>query len=145
MDIKLPSAPKPIGAYDAGVIRQGIGFVSGQFPLKDNVLAYTGKVGIDLSIEQAHKATELAALNVLSQIHELTDGFKQLDGILRLEGYIASAPGFLEQPSVLNAASSLFKQYLGEKGRHARTVFSVDQLPLNSPVELCVTFATVKN
>lgn len=142
MDIVLPDAPKPVGAYEAGVIRQGIGFISGQFPLTDGALVHTGKVGGDLTFEQAFRATEVAAWNVLSQISELTDQFKTLDGLLRLDGYIASAYGFVEQPAVLDAASNLFRDVLGEKGRHARTAFSVSQLPLDSPVELCITFAT---
>ncbi len=142
MDIQLPNAPNPVGAYEAGVIRRGIGFVSGQFPIRDGLLVYKGKVGSELTKEQAYHATEIAALNVLSQIHQLTNGFQNLDGLLRLEGYIASASGFLEQPEVLDTASKLFKNYLGEKGRHARTAFSVFQLPMDSPVELCVTFAT---
>ena len=140
-DITLPNAPTPVGAYEAGIIRQGIGFVSGQFPLQDGKLAFTGQVGNELTAEQASEATYIAALNVLAQIHGLTDGFKKLDGLLRLDGYVASAPGFVEQPAVLDAASNLFREYLGDKGRHARTAFSVSQLPLNSPVELCVSFA----
>lgn len=137
----LPPAPTPVGAYEAGIVRQGIGFVSGQFPLLDGKLAFTGKVGEDLSLEQAFEATELAALNVLSQIHKLTDGFNNLEGLLRLEGYVASSAGFVDQPGVLDVASKIFREYLGEKGRHARTAFSVSQLPLNSPIELCVSFA----
>lgn len=142
-DIELPKAPTPVGAYETGIIRQGIGFVSGQFPIRKGKLAYTGRVGDELSQEQAYEATEIAALNVLSQIQNLTDGFKYFGGLLRLDGYIASAPGFLDQPAVLDAASLLFRRYLGERGRHARAAFSVSQLPLNSPVELCVTFATL--
>lgn len=142
---ELPVAPTPVGAYEAGVIRNGIGFVSGQFPLQDGKLAYKGKVGLDLTREEGFAATEIAARNVLAQIHRLTDGFEQLEGLLRLEGYVASAPGFVEQPEVLDAASDVFKEHLGEKGRHARTAFSVSELPLNSPVELCVSFAVKSN
>lgn len=142
-NIKLPHAPKPVGAYEAGIIRQGIGMVSGQFPLRDGELVYTGKAGTELTFDQVYKAVEIAAYNVLAQIHDLTDGFKSLDGLLRLDGYIASESGFLQQPAALDAASNLFREYLGDKGRHARTAFSVSQLPLNSPVELCVSFATL--
>lgn len=140
--LELPVAPTPVGAYETGVIRQGIGFVSGQFPLRDGKLVYTGAVGAELTKDDACEATKIAALNVLAQIHKLTDGFDRLDGLLRLDGYVASAPGFLEQPAILDTASQVFRDYLGEKGRHARTAFSVSQLPLNSPIELCVTFAT---
>jgi len=136
----LPKAPTPVGAYEAGIIRQGMGWVSGQFPLQDGQLVYTGRVGAELTNEQGYRATEIAARNVLAQIHQLTSGFEQLDGLLRLDGYIASAPGFLAQPDILDAASTVFRDYLGDKGRHARTAFAVSQLPLDSPVELCVTF-----
>lgn len=138
---ELPQAPAPVGAYEAGVIRNGIGFVSGQFPLVDGVLAYAGKAGAELTVDDAYAAAEIAGRNVLAQIHNLTNGFEDLNGLLRLEGYVASVPGFHEQPRILDAASDLFVQYLGGKGRHARTAFSVPQLPLNAPIELCVSFA----
>lgn len=141
-DIILPKAPTPVGAYKAVVIRQGIAFVSGQFPIVDGDLLFCGKVGEELSVEQAREATAIAAKNVLAQIRDASENFRTLDGLLRLEGYVASAPGFLDQPAVLDAASAIFKDYLGEKGDHARTAFSVSQLPLNSPVELCVSFTT---
>lgn len=141
-NFQLPDAPKPVGSYEAGIIRQGIGVVSGQFPMRDGQLAYTGQVGADLTTAQAREAAQIAALNVLAQIHDLTDGFRRLDGLLRVEGYISSASGFTNQATVLNAASEIFSEYLGEKGRHARAAFSVSQLPLNSPIELTVTFTT---
>ncbi len=139
--VQLPIPPKPVGSYKAGVIRNGIGFVSGQFPLVDGKLAFTGCVGAELTVEDGVEAAHLAGLNVLAQIAQLTDQFDRLDGLLRLDGYVASAKGFLDQPAVLNGASDLFADYLGEQGEHARTAFSVSQLPLNSPIELAVTFA----
>ncbi len=139
--VQLPIPPKPVGSYKAGVIRNGIGFVSGQFPLVDGKLAFTGCVGAELTVEDGVEAARLAGLNVLAQIAQLTDQFDRLDGLLRLDGYVASAKGFLDQPAVLNGASELFADYLGEQGEHARTAFSVSQLPLNSPIELAVTFA----
>lgn len=79
-----------------------------------------------------------------AQISDLTNGFKKFDGLIRIKGYVTSAPDFTDQATVLNAASKLFTKYLGEKGRHARAAFSVTQLPLNSPLELTVTFAAKK-
>ncbi|KAB7614489.1 RidA family protein [Amylibacter sp. SFDW26] len=139
--IVLPTPPNPVGSYKAGIIRGGIGFVSGQFPLVDGKLAFTGHVGAELTTDEGFEAARLAGLNVLAQIARLTDQFNTLDGLLRLDGYVASAKGFLDQPAVLNGASDLFAEYLGEQGDHARTAFSVSQLPLNSPIELAVTFA----
>ena len=138
----LPVPPAPAGAYQPVVIRNGIGFVSGQFPLVDGLLAYRGRVGAELSEESGRHAAELAALNALAQIKACLGGFDELGGLLRLDGYVASAPGFLAQPRILDAASELLVKVLGaEQGRHARTAFSVEQLPLGSPVELCLSFA----
>jgi enamine deaminase RidA (YjgF/YER057c/UK114 family) len=140
-EMSLPLPPNPVGSYKAGVVRNGIGFVSGQFPLVEGKLAFIGRVGAELNSEEGYEAARIAGLNVLSQISRLTDEFESLDGILRLDGYVASEVGFFDQPQVLNGASDLFVQYLGSKGDHARTAFSVMQLPLNSPIELAVTFA----
>lgn len=140
-EIILPAPPNPVGSYKAGIVRNGIGFVSGQFPLVDGKLAYTGRVGAELSSDEGYEAARIAGLNVLAQISRLTGEFGSLDGLLRLDGYVASEAGYLDQPQVLNGASELFVQYLGSKGDHARTAFSVMQLPLNSPIELAVTFA----
>lgn len=141
----LPEAPEPVGAYEAVVIRNGIGMVSGQFPITNGSLAYKGKVGETLTVEDAQRAAELTALNVLSQIKQATNGFLHFAGLIRIEGYVASVDGFTNQAEVLNGASNVFNQYLGEKGTHARAAFSVSQLPLNSPVKLTVTFAVTEN
>ncbi len=138
--ILLPPPPRPVGFYEAGVIRGSVGFVSGQFPLRNGVLVCHGQVGANLTIKEACDACELAALNVLAQISDLTEKFATLDGLLRLDGYVASADGFLDQPKVLDAASALFREVLGDRGRHARTAFSVRQLPMGSPIELGMSF-----
>ncbi len=140
--ISLPDPPDPAGDYQAVVIRNGMGFVSGQFPFRDAKLSHTGRVGVELSEEEGQEACRISALNVLAQISKATDGFDQLDGLLRLEGYVASSDSFCGQPSILNSASQLFSDVLGDRGIHARTAFSVTRLPLNAPIELCVSFAT---
>lgn len=138
----LPPPPRPVGAYEAVVVRGGIGFVSGQFPLRDGRLVCEGRVGGELTAEAGREACRLAALNVLAQIGAATDGFADLDGLLLLDGYVASAEGFVGQPGILDAASECFIEFLGERGRHARSAFAVPMLPLNAPVELVVTFAS---
>lgn len=138
----LPAPPAPVGGYAPVVIRRGIGFVSGQFPIRDGALAFRGRVGLDLSLEQGRAACEIAALNVLAQIHAATGGFASLDGLLRLEGHVASADGFDAQPAILDAASHVLTDRLGDKGTHTRTAFAPRRLPLDAAVELCVTFAT---
>lgn len=140
--ITLPIPPDPVGAYEAGMVRGGIGFISGQFPLVEGVLHHKGRIAIELTEAQGRDACKFAALNALAQIKRLTDGFKTLDGLLRLEGYVASAKGFVDQPQILDVASKLFVDTLGERGRHARTVIAVPHLPLNASIELCVSFKT---
>ena len=122
-------------------MRNGIGFLSGQFPIIDGKLAYAGRVGAELTPAQGAEAAAAAAMNVLAQIRKLLGTFDQLEGLLRLDGYVASADTFLGQPAVLDAASELLIAALGEKGRHARTAVSTARLPLNAPIELAVTFA----
>ncbi len=140
--LELPQPPAPAGSYQPVMIRNGLGAVSGQVPLRNGVLAYTGQVGDGLSVQQGIEATQLAALNVLAQIENATDGWRSFGGLLRMEGYIASVPGFLNQPEILDGASKLFLDILGDElGAHARAAFSVHQVPLDSAVELVVTFA----
>ena len=140
--ISLPDPPAPAGDYAAVVIRNGLGFVSGQFPFRNGDLVYKGRVGVELYKEEGRDACKIAALNVLAHISAATNKFEQLSGLLRLDGYVASSDGFHGQPGILNAASQLFSEVLGDRGAHARTAFSVSRLPLNAPVELCVSFAT---
>ena len=139
--IRLPEPPSPAGNYQPVIIREGLGFVSGQVPLRNGRLLYTGRVGAELTPEQGKAAAELAALNVLAQIDQALTSWEQFGGLLRVEGFVASATGFTSQPEILDGASRLFVDVLGELGHHARAAFSVSQLPLNAPVELVVTFA----
>ena len=141
LGLELPCPPSAAGSYAPVVMRNGIGYVSGQLPIQNGVLKYAGRVGDELSIEQAMEAAELAARNVLAQIECGTNGWRSFGGLLRVEGYVASARGFANQPEILDRASQLFVDALGERGRHARAAFSVEQLPLNAAVELLVTFA----
>lgn len=137
----LPAAPAPVGNYRRGMIRNGIGVLSGQFPVRDGKAVYTGLVGKDLTLEDGQAAAFIAGLNVLAQIKELLGSFERFDGLLRVDGFVASAPGFTQQAAVLNGASDFFVQVLGERGAHARSAMGVSCLPLNAPVELVVTFA----
>ena len=142
LGIFLPDAPAPAGAYQRIVVRNGIGFISGQFPLVGGKLAYAGCVGAGLTEEEGRLAARLAAINVLAQIRTHLGGFDGFAGLLRVDGYVASAAGNFSQPKVLDGASELFVAVLGAKlGAHARTAFSVAQLPLGAPVELAVSFA----
>lgn len=140
-EIVLPIPPAAVGAYAPIVVRRGFGFVSGQFPIRDGQLAYQGRVGLELTVDEGQDACRIAALNVLAQIAYVTNDFAGLDGLLRLDGYVASADTLRDQPKVLDAASRLFVEALGKRGHHARTAFAMTRLPLDAPVELAVTFA----
>jgi enamine deaminase RidA (YjgF/YER057c/UK114 family) len=148
LGLNLPAAPEPVGAYQAAVVRDGLGMVSGQFPLRAGRLVWQGAVGAELSSEQGQEAARLAALNALAHIDAVLvshGGWACFAGLLRLEGHVASAPGFLAQPQVLNAASELLVAVLGDElGAHSRSAFAPTQLPLGAPIELVLSFAVTE-
>jgi enamine deaminase RidA (YjgF/YER057c/UK114 family) len=139
--IGVKAPPPPVGNYRRGVVRRGIGCLSGQLPLEDGRVRYPGLVGLDLSIDSGYAAARLAGLNTLAQIRELLGGFERLDGLLRLDGLVACSPTFTEHATVLNGASDLFVEFLGDRGWHARSAAGVISLPMNAAVELVLTFA----
>ena len=141
LGLQLPAAPRPAGRYQPWVIANGLLFISGQIPLIDGALTLRGRVGAELSEDQGREATRIAALNVLAQIDAALGGFDRLITLARVEGTVSSAPGWYQQPRVLDAASELFYETLGRRGDHARAAFGTASLPLDAPVELVVTAA----
>jgi enamine deaminase RidA (YjgF/YER057c/UK114 family) len=139
LGIALPEAPEPLGAYRAAVEAGSLLFLSGQLPIRDGAVRYKGRVGAELSLEQGRAAAELTALNVLARLRRHLGGFDRLRQIVRIEGHVASAPGFYDQPKVLDAASELIVRALREKAGHARSAFAAVHLPANATVELVVT------
>ncbi|MCA3185077.1 MULTISPECIES: RidA family protein [unclassified Cupriavidus] len=138
LGLTLPPPPQPLGSYTA-VSRAGdLLFISGQLPLQDGKVVWQGQVGRDLTVAEGKQAAQLAALNVLAQIHAHLGGFARLDHIVRVEGYVASAPGMLDQPAVVDGASDLFAAVLGDKAGHARAVHAQTQQPANAAVILVV-------
>ena len=139
LGIELPAAPEPAGNYQPWILSGKLLFLSGQFPIENGELRYTGQVGAELTEEQGYAAARLCALNALAQIRAALGGFERLDSLLRLEGHIASAPDWSNAPKVLNGASDIFLSVLGERGRHTRTAFTPQRLPWNLAIELVVT------
>jgi enamine deaminase RidA (YjgF/YER057c/UK114 family) len=138
LGIELPPAPKPVGAY-VTVIRTGnLVITSGQLPWKGDRLAYTGKLGMDLTVEQGYEAARLAGLNAIAQLKSILGDLDKVGQILRLEGFVHCGPGFRQHPQVLNGASELLNAVFGEKGRHTRTAVGIHEMPLDSPVQLIV-------
>jgi enamine deaminase RidA (YjgF/YER057c/UK114 family) len=136
--LSLPNPPKPLGSYTAVSQAGDLLFISGQLPLQDGKVVWQGALGQDLTLEEGKQAAQLAALNVLAQIHAYLGGFERLDHIVRLEGHVTSATGWLQQPAVLDGASDLFAEVLGEKAGHARAAYSEVQQPANAAVILVV-------
>lgn len=135
---ELPPPPQPVGSYL--FLRQygNLWVTSGVLPMRDGKLLYTGQVGRDCSLEKAQEAALLCLLNLLSLLKQEFGALRKVQAIVRLEGYIASAPDFYEQPLVLNPASELLQKLWGETGRHTRIAIGTSSLPKNAPVELCL-------
>ena len=136
LNIILPTPPKPAGSYVAVVITGKLAFVSGQIPIKDGKVAFLGKVPKDLSIEEAQKAAKLCIINALAQLKNELGSLDRVSKIVRVSGFVNSAPEFTEQPKVINAASDLLYEIFGNKGQHSRIAIGVTSLPLNSCVEI---------
>lgn len=136
LGIELPEAPKPVANY-VPVVRVGeLLFLSGVLPSRDGQLVMTGKLGQPLSIEQGMEAARVALLNALAIIRSEVGSLDHLTRVVKMVGHIASAPGFVEQPQVLNGASDLLVAVFGEAGRHARVAVGAAELPRQAPVEI---------
>ena len=136
LGIELPKLPPPVAAYVPAMIGRGLVFASGQTPTVEGKLVYMGKVGREVSREDAYAAARLAALNCVAELALVLGDLGQVRRILKLTGYVASAPGFGEQPAVVNGASELLLELWGENGRHARAAIGVSELPFDAPVEV---------
>lgn len=134
----LPVAPGPVGAY-VPVIRTGnLVLTSGQLPLIGKQLAFEGKLGDQLHEQEGWNAARLCAVNALAQIKVCLGSLERVRQVVRVEGYVNSAPGFRAQPQVVNGASELFTELFGDAGKHTRIAVGVAELPLNAAVELSV-------
>jgi len=131
----LPETPRPAGAYVPAVSAGDLLFVSGQLPLVQGRLRWKGRVGEEVSLEEAKEAARTAAVNGLSVIKSMV-GLDEVVRIVKVTGYVASASDFFDQPQVINGASDLLEQVFGRAGRHARAAVGVSSLPLGSPVEI---------
>lgn len=141
LNMKLPPAPKPLGSY-IPVRRAGeLLFLSGMLPMKDGKLWKTGKVDKEISIEDAQECARLCVINALSVLKAELGELSNIKACVRVNGFIASSEGFTAQPKVLNAASDLLVEILGEAGRHSRTAIGVYELPLGSPIEVDFVFS----
>ncbi|MEM2057495.1 MAG: RidA family protein [Thermoproteota archaeon] len=136
MGFKLPAAPKPVGEYIPAKRVGDLVFVSGQGPILNGKPVYVGRVGAEISLEEAYKAAQLAALNCLAAIKALIGSLDKVQEIIQVRGFVNSSFDFYDQPKVLNGASELLVNLFGERGRHARAALGTSVLPGNIPVEI---------
>ncbi|MFC9874236.1 RidA family protein [Nocardia salmonicida] len=135
LGVALPPVAAPVAAYIPAVRTGSLVYTSGQLPFVDGELSAVGKVGAEVDVEQAKEAARLCALNALAAVHDLV-GLDQVVRVVKVVGFVASAPGFGDQPIVINGASELLGEVFGEAGVHARSAVGVSELPKNTPVEV---------
>jgi len=137
LGIAIPHrSPSPAGAYVPAVASGNLVFTAGQLPFVDGALPVVGKVGADVSAEDAKECARTAALNALSAVAEVVGSLDRVVRIVKVVGFVASDPGFTSQPGVVDGASTVLAAIFGDAGVHARSAVGVATLPLDSPVEI---------
>ena len=136
LGLVLPPVAAPVAAYVPAVRSGDFVYTSGQLPTVDGKLPAVGKVGGEVSATDAAGLARTCALNALAAAASAAGGLDQIRRIVKVTGFVASAPGFSGQPQVINGASELFIEVFGEDGKHARSAVGVAELPLNAPVEV---------
>jgi len=143
LGIELLEAPIPLGSYIPVVKTGNLVFLSGILPVKQGKLTKQGRVGEDLTLDEAREEARTATINALSVLKVHVGSLDKVKRCIKITGYVASAPDFTEQSKVLNAASDLLYEIFGEVGRHVRAAVGVNVLPLNSPVEIEFIFEVI--
>ncbi len=141
LGIVLPEAATPSFNYLPVVVHQGIAYISGQLPKIDGEVRVFGKVGAEVDLDTAREQARICLLQGLACLRNELGTLDGVQRLLRINGYVASAPGFNAQPKVLDAASDLAVEIFGEAGRHARAAIGVAELPRNAAVEIDMTIA----
>lgn len=135
LGLSVPAVAAPVAAYIPAARTGSLVYTSGQLPFVDGELSAVGKVGAEVTLEAAAEAARLCALNALAAVHDLV-GLDEVVRIVKVVGFVASAPGFTDQPLVINGASEFLGEVFGEAGAHARSAVGVSELPKNTPVEV---------
>ena len=135
LGLTLPEVVAPLASYVPAVRTGNLVYTSGQLPMEGGKLPRTGKVGAAVSPEDAKSLARMCALNALAAVHSLV-GIDTVARVVKVVGFVASAPGFNGQPSVINGASDLLGEVFGDQGAHARSAVGVSELPLDAPVEV---------
>ncbi|MEW6060266.1 MAG: RidA family protein [Actinomycetota bacterium] len=138
LGIELPPAPKPVGSYMPVRVSGELAFVSGQVAIEEGQVLYPGHVGGNVTLEGGAAAARRCGLQALAALKDALGSLDRVHGIVQLQVFVASAPGFNDQPKVANGASDLFVEIFGDQGRHARAAVGVLELPLGASVEVAV-------
>lgn len=141
LGIRLPEAAKPSFNYVPVTLHRGVAYVAGQLPKVDGDVKVQGKVGAEVDLARAREEAKICILQGLACLRSTLGSLDRIEQILKINGYVASAPGFNDQPKVLDAASDLLVEIFGERGRHARAAVGVAELPRNAAVEIEMTVA----
>lgn len=136
MGIELPQAPAPLAAYIPAILAGDLVYTSGQIPLVGGELKFKGKVGAEISEAQGYEAAKVCAINCLSAIKGVIGSLDKIARVVKVTGFVNSAPGFSAQPKVVNGASEFLGEVFGEAGKHARSAVGVSELPIDSAVEV---------
>jgi enamine deaminase RidA (YjgF/YER057c/UK114 family) len=136
LGVDLPAPAVPVAAYVPCVRTGDLVYVSGQVPLVDGTPSHLGRLGDDVSLEDGRAAARTCAINLLAALKAELGELSRVRRVVKVTGFVASAPGFTDMPKVVNAASELFGEAFGDAGRHARSAVGVAALPLGVPVEV---------
>ena len=143
LNIKLPDAPTPVGAYVAYKVIKNLVFISGQLPVGSDGNIIKGKLGKNLTVEKGQEAAKLCAINLIAQAKKAVGGdLSKIKSCVKITGFVNSSEDFIDQPKVLNAASELLTGVFGDNGKHARAAVSTNSLPLGIAVEIDAIFET---
>ena len=136
LGLALPAPPKPVATYIPAVLAGDLLFLSGVIPFREGKLAFEGKLGRDLTVEQGYEAAGIALLNALAIVRHELGTLDRVKQIVRMTGHVASADGFVQHPAVINGASDLLVKIFCDAGHHERVALGAAELPLNAPIEI---------
>lgn len=141
LGIELPEAPAPAANYVPSLVFGNQLLIAGQLPMQAGALAAKGRVGEDLTLEDGQRAARLCGINILAQVRAALSGFERLERLLKLGGFVNAPASFTDHPKVINGASDLMFEVLGDAGRHVRYAVGANGLPFNAAVEIEALFA----
>ena len=141
LNIEIPNAPAPVGAYVAYKKIKNLLYISGQLPVSSDGIIIKGKIGKDLTLEEGQKASRLCVINILAQAKKAVDGdLNKIKNCIKITGFVNSTDTFIDQPKIINPASEILSSVFGENGKHTRAAVSTNSLPLGAAVEIDAIF-----